>query len=100
MKLRSMIKVLGGKRYNTANATVIADNAYWDGHNFERSSRNTFLCRTPGGNYFVVRQTCWQGEIDTLEALTQDEAIEMYESLPEQNVSFEEAFPGVTVTEA
>ena len=100
MKLRSMTKVIGGKRYDTDKAIVIADNCYWDGHNYERQGRNTFLCRTPKGSYYVVRQTCWQGEVDSLTPLTLDEAIEMYESLHEQNVPFEEAFPGIKVEEA
>jgi hypothetical protein len=47
-----------------------------------------------------VRQICWQGERGTLGPLTQDKAIGMYERLPEQEVAFEVAFPGVKVEDA
>ena len=93
-------KVIDKVRYSTKGAECIASNAYWDGHNFERSGRNTFLYKTPKDRYFAVHQTCWQGERDSLEPLTLDEAIEMWENLPEQDVEFEEAFPGVEVKEA
>ena len=92
--------VIGGKRYRTETATLIASDAYWDGHNWERHGRNTFLFRTPGGNYFAQYQTCWQGERDHLEPLTKEEAIGLYEDLPEQEEDFEEAFPGVKVVDA
>jgi len=44
-------EVIGGKRYNTATAKLIASDAYWDGHNWERRGRNTFMLRTKKGNY-------------------------------------------------
>lgn len=100
MKSIHMKEVISGIRYDTEKAVIIADNCYWDGHNFERSGRNAFLYKTPKGRYFIVRQTLWQGERDYLEPLSLKEAIELYESLPEKNVEFEEAFPGVEVTEA
>jgi hypothetical protein len=95
-----MAEVIGGKRYSTKTATLIASDAYWDGHNWERHGRNTFLFRTPKGAYFAQRRTQWQGERDRLEVLTQDEAITMYESLPEKEVEFEQAFPNVKIEEA
>jgi len=36
-------RIIGRKRYSVQKATLIASDAYWDGHNFERSGRNTFL---------------------------------------------------------
>ncbi|HHY39477.1 MAG TPA: hypothetical protein GX507_11235 [Clostridia bacterium] len=95
-----MNAVIGGKRYKTETATLLASDAYWDGHNWERHGRNTFLFKTPRGNYFVQHQTCWQGERDTLEPLSQEEAIRLYEDLPEKEVPFEEAFPNVRVEDA
>jgi hypothetical protein len=93
--------VIGGKRYDTKTATLIADDCFWDGHNWERRGRNTFLYRTPKGNYFVVHQTCWQGERDSLEPLSIQEAIELWEGpCCEHECSFEKAFPGVTVEDA
>ena len=97
----SMTKVIGGVRYNTEAATLIASDAWWDGHNFERSGRNVFLYRSPRGNYFIVKRTMWQGERDSLRPVSLDEALRLWEeSLPEHEVPFEEAFPTVSVTEA
>jgi hypothetical protein len=93
-------EVIGGKRYKTADSVEIANDAYWDGHNYERRGRNTFLFKTSNGNYFAVYRTQWQGERDTLTPLSQDEAITLWEQLPEHEVSFEEAFPGVQVEDA
>ena len=95
-----MNEVIGGKRYRTETATLIASDAYWDGHNFERRGRNTFLFKTKNGNYFVQRQTQWQGEVDRIEPLDQADAVSLYESLHEKAVDFEVAFPGVAIEEA
>jgi hypothetical protein len=100
MQPREMIQIIGGKRYNTETATLIAGNDYWDGHNFERSGRQAFLYRTPKGNYFASYLTCWQGELDRLEPLAKDEAVTMFEQLPEKRVDFEEAFPGIEIEDA
>ena len=100
MNPREMNQVIGGKRYRTETATLIASDAYWDGHNFERRGRNTFLFKTPKGGYFAQHQTCWQGEVDRLEPLVEEEAIALFESLQEKEVDFAEAFPGVTVEDA
>ena len=100
MKPRDMTAVIDRKRYSTETAILIAGNDYWDGHNFERSGRNTFLYRTPKGAYFAAHITCWQGEADRLEPLDVDGAVELYEGLSEHRVEFEAAFPGVEVEEA
>jgi len=95
------VQIIDRKRYSTETATLLAGDDYWDGHNFERSGRNTFLYRTPKGAYFVVGLSQWQGERDTLEVITQDEAIELFEgSLTENRVYYQEAFPGVEVVDA
>uniref|UniRef100_A0A6H1ZBN7 Uncharacterized protein n=1 Tax=viral metagenome TaxID=1070528 RepID=A0A6H1ZBN7_9ZZZZ len=94
-------KIIGRKRYSVQTATLIASDAYWDGHNFERRGRNTWLYRTPGGAYFTVNLTQWQGERDTLIPLSQEDAIELYEQLDDTNaVPFGKAFPGVEVVDA
>lgn len=100
MKVGKWNKVVGGKRYNTETSTQIASDAYWDGHNYERRGRNTFLFRTRNGNYFKIVMTQWQGERDALIPLSQDEALELWDLLPEHAVAFEEAFPSVTVEDA
>lgn len=94
-------RVIERKRYSTATATLIASDAYWDGHNFERRGRNQFLYRTPRGAYFTVTLTQWNNERDTLEPVDIDQAIELYEGpLSEHEVSYEQAFPGVEVLDA
>lgn len=93
MKRFDMQRVVDGKRYNTKTATLIADDVYWDGSNFERSGRNSWLYRTPKGAYFLVTASQWQGETDTLVPLTTAEAKEHYEEyLPEHYVDWEVAF--------
>jgi len=100
MEPGKMKAVIGGVRYDTEKAQIIAHDCYWDGHNMERNGRNTYLYKTPNGRYFAVHLTLWQGERDRIEPLTKDEAIYLYERLPEKEVEFEEAFPGEPVEEA
>jgi len=96
----SMNQVIGGKRYRTETATLIASDAYWDGHNWERHGRNTFLFKTPNDNYFAQLQSQWQGERARIDPLSKEDAISMYEILPEKAEDFEIAFPGTTVEDA
>jgi hypothetical protein len=100
MKPIEISEIHDRKRYSTKDSWLIAGNDYWDGHNFERSGRQTFLYRTRRGAYFAVHLTCWQGERDRIEPLTVDAAATLYESLPERRLDFEEAFPGVELVEA
>ena len=95
-----MQAVINRKRYNTDTATLLASDRYWDGSNWERRGRNTYLYRAPGGSYFVHRTTQWQGERDNIEVLDQTAAADLYETLPEQELSFEDAFPGLAIEEA
>lgn len=85
-------EIIGGKRYSTATATLIAGDDYWDGSNFERRGTNTFLYRTPNGNYFTVFLTRWEGQRDSLTPIDEADAIELWERLPKRRVTFEEAF--------
>ena len=100
MKPMKMVRVVEGKKYSTEKAEIIAHDAYWDGHNFERHGRNTYLYKTPKGNYFCTHLTQWQGDVDTLEPLSIEEAIAMFDELEEKEVEFEEAFPNAPVEEA
>jgi len=87
-----MKQIIDRKVYDTKTATLIASDRYWDGHNFERSGRNTYLYKTAKGNFFTHNTTQWQGESDTIQALTVDEAKDLYESLREHDLDFEAAF--------
>lgn len=100
MNPTAMSAVINGKRYDTETATLLAGDDYWDGHNYERRGTNTFLYRTAKGAYFTVLLTQWQGQRDTLTPISQADAMELWEGLPEHRVEFAEAFPGVTVEEA
>ncbi len=98
-----MTRVIGGKRYSTATATLLASDAYWDGNNHERHGRNTFLYRTPRGAYFALHRSMWQGEHDRIEPLDEVEALALYEDMAANDmaeVSVEEAFPDLVVEEA
>ncbi len=100
MQPKGMRAVIGGIRYDTDKAEVIAHDCYWDGHNWERHGRNTYLYKTPNGRYFAVYLTMWEGERDRIEPLPVAEALELYEQLPEKVMEFEEAFPDEVVEEA
>ena len=96
----SMTKVVDRKRYSVKTATLLAGDDYWDGHNFERSGRNSFLYKTPKGRYFTVNLTQWQGENDSLRPVNQNDAITEFAYMPEKRVEWEEAFPGVEIEDA
>ena len=94
-------RIVDRKRYSTKTATLIACDGYWDGHNFERHGRNTFLYKTARGAFFTVTLTQWQGEQDSLEPIAEDEAIALYEgALSEHEVSYKAAFPDVVIEDA
>ncbi len=57
----TMEETIDGKVYRVKSATLIADDEYWDGHNFEHGGTNAFLYKTPKGNYFTVHLNQWEG---------------------------------------
>jgi hypothetical protein len=103
MRPVKMTRIIDGKRYSTETATLLASDAWWDGHNHERGGRNSYLYRTPRGRYFCLHLTMWQGEHHTIEPVDEAEARELYERMAARDmaeVSFEQAFPNVVVEEA
>ena len=102
MQPQNMIWVVAGKRYRTATATLIAHDEYWNGYNCEQGGRNTFLFRTPNGNFFAQHQTLLPHEVETgkIVPLEVDEAVSLYHSLYKKEVPFAVAFPFVKVEEA
>ena len=96
---RNFTEIIDQKRYSTLTAELLAGNDR-DGSKFKRYGRNCFLYRTPEGAYFAVNFTQWKGERDSVDPLSQDQAIELFERMAEKRVIFEQAFPGVTVEEA
>lgn len=87
-----MKKVVDGKLYDTEKAQVVASDHYWDGSNWDRQGRNTFLYKTQKGNFFLHHTTRWQGERDSIEPVSMEEAKQFFEQLPEHELSYEEAF--------
>lgn len=79
-------------RYRVGNSELIAHDSYWDGSNFDRHGRNTFLYKSPRGRYFAVHLTLWQGERDHIEPLSEEDAYNLYERLPVKELTPEEAF--------
>ncbi len=95
-----MEAVVRGKKYNTANSTLIASDRYWDGYNFDRRGRNQYLYKTKKGNFFLVITSLWVGEESKkIVPLEVNEAMDLWESLPEREITYEEAF-GVEPEEA
>lgn len=95
-----MEAVVGRRRYRVGDARLLAHDSYWDGSNYERHGRNTFLYKTPKGAYFAVRLSLWEGERDRIEPLPEEEAYELYEGLPVREVEAEDAFPRVAIDTA
>lgn len=87
-----MKRIINGKRYDTEKANTVATNAYWDGSNHDRNGRTTSLMKTKNGRFFLYDTTRWQGEINTIEPLTIEEAKYHYEELPVQEMDYKEAF--------
>jgi hypothetical protein len=87
-----MKQIIDGKAYDTAKAQLLASDRYWDGNNWERHGRNTYLYKTTKGAFFLHHTTQWQGERDRLEAIGEAEAKDYYERLPEIEMEYAEAF--------
>jgi len=95
-----MTAIIERKRYSTETADLLAGDDYWDGNNFERHGRNTFLYKTQKGSYFTLNLTQWQGEADTITPIELDEAMTLYEGMREKRIDHETAFHGVKIEEA
>jgi len=96
----NMIWVVAGKRYRTDKATLVAHDAYWNGYNYEQGGRNTFLFKTPNGNFFAQNQTLLQGEINKVTPLDINEALSLYQSLGKKEVPFRVVFPYIKAKDA
>jgi len=100
MQPQNMIWVVAGKQYRTDKATLVAHDAYWNGYNCEQGGRNTFLFKTPKGNFFAQYQTLLPVETGKIVPLEVDEAVSLYHSLYKKEVPFVVAFPSVKVEDA
>jgi len=95
-----MKRVINKKVYDTETAIEIATNDYSDGSNRLNNGRSSALYRTKKGNYFLLTETCWQGEHDTIEPVSKNEAMEEWEYFHNQYTEFEEAFPDIEIEDA
>jgi len=95
-------KYFNRPRYNTQFASLSATNEYWDGYSsMAGGGCVTLLLREPGGEYYTATINHWQPEREGIEPITQDEAIEFYESpLCEHEVEYSEAFADVEIEDA
>lgn len=100
MQPENMVWVVAGKRYCTDESTLIAHDEYWNGYNCEQGGRNTFLFRTPNGNFFAQHQTLVLGEVNRITPLDTTEAIALYQSLRVKEVPFRVVFPNLKVENA
>jgi hypothetical protein len=100
MQPENMIWVVAGKQYRTDKATLIAHDAYWNGHSWEQGGRNTFLFRTPKCNFFAQYQTLLPVETGNIVPLEIDEAVSLYHSLYKKEVPFRVAFPCIKAEDA
>lgn len=102
----NLTRIIGGRRYNVATATLIAGDDWWDGHNHERGGLQRFLYRTARGAWFFADLSQWTGTArQAIIPATQDEAIEFFESVAAHDadccrVTYETAFPGIEIPEA
>jgi hypothetical protein len=87
-----VIKVIDRVRYDTAAATLIASGP-------AEYPPTLDLYRTAGGRYFIVMNDS-PGRETALMPVPADEAEQHYQDAARQLVAFEQAFPGVPVTEA
>ena len=95
-----MIKVINRKRYNTATAVIIATNEYKINSPADGLRRTSSLYRTQKGEFFSTHETCFEGEHDSLQPLSEADAIDIYEAMSTCYIKFEDAFPGVEVEDA
>jgi hypothetical protein len=128
MKPRNLSAVIGGKRYRTESATLLASGpSLREGRGkpgagpeslleirlggvelgalvmrgaWDVLGQHTFLFRTPKGNFFAQYQSSLSSELDRIVPLDQGEALSLYERLPRKEAPFEEAFPGIDIEDA
>jgi len=87
-----MRNLINGKIYDTEKSDVVATNDYSDGTNRYNCGRTSTLYRTKKGRFFTHYQTCWQGDQNSIEPVSSQEAQEIYANMYDQKMTIEEAF--------
>ena len=111
LKPKNMDLVIGGLRYQTEKATLIASQVWKYEKDYPDSELcGDFLYRTPNGRYFTQKQRQKlklgteqkfddKKDVCRIESLTQTQSIDLYEKLPNKHVAFAEAFPSTGRTQ-
>lgn len=101
MEIRNLDETLGGRRYRTESATLIARERWPEEETTaDGGLATTLLYRTGHGNYFRQIQSHSTIIRDQIEPVTLDEARNEYLAMPIKTVDLPEAFPGLTIEEA
>jgi len=87
-----MRNLINGKIYDTDKSDVVATNDFSDGTNVHNRGRTSTLYRTKKGQFFTLYETCWQGEQNSIEPISSQEAQEIYSDMYDQKMTIEEAF--------
>ena len=83
---------IDGWFYDTDTATLIAHNSYWDGSSWFRSGRNSYLYKSPEGNFFLYHTTMWEGERDYIQPVDLQLAKYCYQVLPIKEMDYKTSF--------
>ncbi len=101
MEIRNLDMIVHGRRYRTESATVIARQRFpGEKEGADAALATTLLFRTAKGNYFRQIQSHNAIIRDQIEPVNRDEAMKEYLSMPVQEMTVAEAFPGMNVEEA
>ncbi len=95
-----MTAFIGGKKYATASAALLANGAHEGGPPWIPTDKVSFLFRTKDGSYFVQHRGLPERERGRhtdrsywVEPLTELDAIILYWELEEHNAAYDDAFP-------
>ena len=80
----------GGLLYDTDASTEIASNRGW----------TSSLRKTDNGHYFVYYTSRYGSGPDRIKPLSEEQAQQFYQYLPEQVVEFDDAFPDAVIEHA
>lgn len=101
MDIRQLEAVIGGRRYRTDGATLIARERWPDEEKPKDGGlATTLLFRTGGGRYFRQIQSHSTIIRDQIEPVTLDEARNEYLGMPVKELPLAEAFPDLEIEEA
>ena len=87
-----MRNLIDGRIYDTEKSDMVATNGYSAGSNKHNDGRSSTLYKTKKGQFFTHYSTCWQGECDSLDPVSNNQAQEIYAGMYRREMEIEEAF--------